>query len=326
MKPDINQILEYIEQIKQQEWLTEGKAWWPDHLFHCTDIVNAIQILNDGKLISRSHLEETKHGYYDIASQSVISGTDTRWLNYVRLYFRPYTPTQYCNEGFRPPGQYRYKSKCPMPVYFIFDSAKILGRKTTLFSKGNLGALIHEVGGDSTFFASIPFEKVYHTGITSEDKSIIHHRCAEVIVPNELDLDCLKIVYCRSQAEFETFINLLSPEQKRRWIRKIGLSNKHKLFEKQWAFIDKVDLSSTEVTFTFNPFSSTYGPFHMILTIEDIFTNNKTQAYNNENFFIGPFLQNGHKISFPVNSNFYRVELFLDNHIAYKNVYNPSPF
>ncbi|MGO8701673.1 MAG: DarT ssDNA thymidine ADP-ribosyltransferase family protein [Limisphaerales bacterium] len=80
----------------------------------------------------------------------------------MRLYFRPRTPTQHQIEGFRPAGQYGSLGKhMPLPVFFLFDSKDVLTREATRFSKGNLSQN-PEVGEDATFFASIPFEKVYH--------------------------------------------------------------------------------------------------------------------------------------------------------------------
>jgi len=56
---------------------------------------------------------------------------------------------------------------------------------------------------------------VYHEGwMKEEEKSQIKfHRHAEVIVPEELGLDALQRVWCRSEAEYQTLLHFLTPEQ-----------------------------------------------------------------------------------------------------------------
>ena len=93
-KPDAEKILANVEHIKEQTWLTKSQQWWPDYLFHFTDILNAVKILNDGVMFSRLQLEKNKELITDIASKKVIESTDLKWKNHVRLYFRPRTPTQ----------------------------------------------------------------------------------------------------------------------------------------------------------------------------------------------------------------------------------------
>jgi hypothetical protein len=63
---------------------------------------NAIKILESGQLLSRKKLIEAGEMITDNASAEVIDNTDEAWKGYVRLYFRPRTPTQHNNQGFRP--------------------------------------------------------------------------------------------------------------------------------------------------------------------------------------------------------------------------------
>lgn len=221
LKPDADKILSHIEDIKKRSWLTESQRWWPDHVFHFTDILNAVKILNDGVMFSRLQLEKNKELITDIASKAVIESTDLKWKDYVRFYFRPRTPTQFNNEGFRPEDQRRLASHCPVPIFFIFDSKAILTNKTTCFSDGNLAAGA-QTGETAQFFLSLPFEKIYHDqGLTEEEKrNIVFHRHAEVIIPKSLDLSSLKFIWCRSQAEFETLLYLLLPKTRQIWGKK----------------------------------------------------------------------------------------------------------
>ena len=53
-KPDADRILRHLEALKQTAWLGEARAWWPNYLFHFTDLENAAAILEEGKLLARS--------------------------------------------------------------------------------------------------------------------------------------------------------------------------------------------------------------------------------------------------------------------------------
>lgn len=315
-KPDAGKILAHIECIKKQSWLTESQRWWPDHLFHFTDILNAVKILNDGVMFSRLQLEKNKELITDIASKKVIESTDLKWKNYVRLYFRPRTPTQYNNEGFRPKDQRKLESHCPVPIFFIFDSKTILINKTTSFSDGNLAADA-QTGETSNFFLSLPFEKIYHDrGLTEGDKrNIIFHRHAEVIILKSLDLSSLKFIWCRSQAEFETLIYLLPSKIHQKWVKKIGVGNKSLLFYAYWSFIVKADLSTSIVSFTFNP-SRTPGPFHAELDIEEVETK-VVYSWEKKDFYTKDTLS--FDLSNMTQPEHYVVKFRLDGRLAYQN-------
>lgn len=318
-KPDAEKILAHIENIKKQSWLSEYQRWWPDHLFHFTDILNAVKILNDGMLLSRSKLEKSGSMATDIASQKVIESTASKWKDYVRLYFRPHTPMQYRNEGFRPKDQRELGSHCPVPIIFIFDAKNILTNKETLFSDGNLAADA-QTGTTSNFFLSLPFEKIYHDRSLwmlsdGEKNNIIFHRHAEVIIHKFLDLSSLKFIWCRSQAEFETLVHLLPPKIHQKWIKKIGVGNKSLLFYAYWSFIIKADLSTTTVSFTFNP-SRTPGPFHAELDIEEAGTK-VIYSWEKKDFYtVGTLSFDLSNITQPEH---YVVKFRLDGQLAYQN-------
>lgn len=315
-KPDADKIIAHIELIKRQQWLAPYQRGWPDYLFHFTDISNAVKMLQEGMLFSRSELEKRKSPITDIASPEIISSTPSEWKGYVRLYFRPRTPMQYRNEGFRPIRQRELGgAHCPVPIVFIFDAKNILTNKKTKFSDGNLAAGA-AVGEDSNFFLSIPFQKVYHDESIGENekRNIIFHRHAEVIIPDSLDLSNLKFIWCRSQAEFETLVHLL-PNSK--WMNKIGIGNRAGLFNARWSFVEKVDLSPTIITFTFNP-SQTPGPFFAKITVEELETKTHYFWENKEFFAAGTKTFNLSNMTHP---EFYSIELSLDNQLAYKNIY-----
>jgi len=122
---------------------------------------------------------------------------------------------QFNIEGFRSHDLYANHGCCPVPVVMLFDSVELLTRKTTCFSTGNLAKRREaNVGATAEFLKSIPFDKVFHVGRLSdvEKREIVFRRQAEIIIPEELDLTALRYVGCRTQAEYETLLWLLTPE------------------------------------------------------------------------------------------------------------------
>lgn len=97
LKPGYEKIKKQIEYLIEQPWLADSQKHWPPHLFHFTNIDNAVSILSDGFLLPRSELEKKGKLKTDIASPGIISETLSEWKNFVRLYFRPRTPMQYRN-------------------------------------------------------------------------------------------------------------------------------------------------------------------------------------------------------------------------------------
>lgn len=243
LKPDKDTIEEFIFNLAKQRWLKRSaRYWWPKCLFHFTDIRNVVGILKIGKLLSRNNAEKKGLMATDNASPEVIDGTDDWVKDYVRFYFRPRTPTQYRNEGIRPKSERMLGAHCPVPVFFIFKSMPILTQKGTRFSDGNLGSYHSSIGDSVEFLQNLPFKKIYHSGAYDKnvDSDIKFHRNAEVIVPNEIDLKFLHYIFCRSEAEKETLLNLLPEEIKKKWIRKIIYKPDLALFEKKMDVCRKI--------------------------------------------------------------------------------------
>jgi ssDNA thymidine ADP-ribosyltransferase DarT-like protein len=139
----------------------------------------------------------------DNASRPVMGHTLDKWKDYVRLYFRPRTPTQIRNEGIRPPTQQYLESHCPVPVFLLFDSVELLTRQETQFSDRSLAKTGTRAYDSAAAFIKLPFAKIYHNTafLPDQREDIVACRHAEVIVPRHLDLGALKYVWCRSQAE-----------------------------------------------------------------------------------------------------------------------------
>ncbi len=320
LKAGHEKILQHIDHLITQSWLTDSQKSWPRFLFHFTDITNAKNILADGFLFSRARLQKSGKLTTDIASPEIIKSTADKWKTFVRLYFRPLTPMQYSIEGFRSKVNIKYDAHCPVPVIFVFDAKKILTLQPTLFSNGNLRAEGVQVGNSVDFYKSLPFRMIYHHASLQhlsdgEKRSVIFHRHAEVIIPNSLDLSNLKFILCRSRAEFETLIQLLPIGSRPTWKNKIRIASS--LFFSEWVYIKKVFLSSSSIIFHFSPSSESY-PFHARSEIKEIKTD-KTYFWEEKAFKAEGKLEfNLSNLSHP---GHYRISFYLDDCLAYRNIY-----
>jgi len=241
-------------------------SWWPRWVYHFTDVRNAAGILQSGALYSRAEALRRGLMQVDNASNEVISQTRLERQEFVRLYFRPRTPTQYRNEGIRPRGQRELDAHCPVPVYLCFDAQMILSADDTQFSDGNMASARVAYSGERDFFLSIPFAQVFHEGAirqTDDKAEIIFRRNAEVLVPNRLSLEpTLKYIACRTAAERQTLLQLLPVQSRLRWSPLIRVAEQG-LFYRYWTYIEQVVTMDDRVIFRFNPDSRTPGPFEI---------------------------------------------------------------
>ncbi len=248
---DINRLMGRLRDVAPNNW-------WQNFIYHFTNVPMAVSILEMGALLSRSEASRLGIMATDNASQQVLGQTSDQWKNYARLYFRPKTQTQHRNEGFRPMRHYWKGAHCPMPVYFLFDSRIVLSRTDVRFSNGNLAS------GDSEVFESINEERILQ---------IVSRRQSEVIVPDALHLDALKVIVCRSEAERETLLCLLSSMASTRWEEKIEIDNGNwDLFVRDWVYVESVGLSESSITLHFhlNVNTENSGPFRADLSITDV--------------------------------------------------------
>jgi len=305
-----------MDSLKAKDWLGSARAWWPDYLFRIDNITSAASILNDGKLLSRKRASEMGKMISDSASPGVIAHTSDIWKDYVRLYFRPRTPTQYHSEGIRPSHQYGLGACCPVPVFILFNSREIMTRDGALFSTGNLASSNAEVGDDAKFLRRIPFEDVYHNDSFGEEARgrIVFHRHAEVIYPRQLDLDAVKGIYCRTSAERETLLALLTPTAANRWSNSIGLSSKLNLHYRWWTFLEEVDLAQGLVTLSFNPSSRTPGPFRIRVEME---SRGATYSWSAESYMAN----RREEIGIERSLDEYTVVVKLDSDLIFKSAY-----
>jgi len=246
--------------------------WWPRFVYHFTDVRNAVHVLQSGNLYSRAEATRLGLMQVDNASSEVIGQTRSERLEFVRLYFRPRTPTQFRNEGIRPRGQQELDAHCPVPVYFCFDAQAILSNDDTQFSDGNLASTRASYSGERDFFLNIPFDRVFHEGVIRQDDDkaeIIFRRNAEILVPNRLSLESgLKYVVCRSAAERQTLLQLLPAPLRQHWTPLVRVIEQG-LFYRQWTFVEQVVTVDDAVVFRFNPDSRTPGPFAAVFSYRE---------------------------------------------------------
>ena len=91
--------------------------WWLKFAFHYTDVRNAANIIETGHLYSRNKALEDDSMTNDNANPDVIAQSSDSH-DWVRLYFRPKTPTQYRNEDIKPAST-QGDGHCPVPVFFF---------------------------------------------------------------------------------------------------------------------------------------------------------------------------------------------------------------
>ena len=275
---EIREIRQHLGSLKQQSWLLPSQRWWPDFLFHCTDVRNVVNILRTGEMLNRTQALALQQLHVDIASPEIIANTNQTWQDYVRLYFRPKTPTQYRNEGFRPITQQTYHAQCPVPVYLIIDAMEVLSKVGVLFTDGNVAAGAQPTD-DIEFFKVIPFEVVYHSESydTSIPNRIVYHRNAEVLAPERLGTTAIRFICCRSQAEYDTLLDLLPPGTFNHWVGKIGVRPQRNLFYKEWCFVNQVEMNQESVLFRFNTGDSRNpsGPFKARAEIVETLTGSR---------------------------------------------------
>jgi hypothetical protein len=323
LKPDADRIRDFLENLAQEDWVKRTeRRWWPQFLFHYTDIRNAVRVLQDGCLYSRKYLEDHEQFIVSSGSPDVLSITEENVKDCVRLYFRPQTPTQYYVEGIRSRASLAVSrfpdAHCPVPVFFLFNASHILARVDSRFSDGNLGSGRAKLFGTAAEFENLPWKYVYHTGSidVSQRDTIVFHRHAEVIVPQKLDLGALRFIYCRSEAERETLLYLLSPDLLKRYQDKIVASTRSTLFYRQHTFVERARHSSQTIDFYFSPETKSPGPFSLLIDLEIASQHHISKL---EDFVIGkPYV---YRIKLPVSATSYRVYLTLDEHLAYANEY-----
>ena len=270
LKPDAKEIRVHMRGLASSLGLRGNQRRWPNWLFRSDHVENTAEILNSGKLLSRAAAERDQLIVKDSGNPKLIRQLTSEHRRYVRLYFRPRTPTQYVNEGIRPEHKIEYKAHMPVPVYLLLSNS-LLMEEGVQFTRGRLTESA-TIGKTARFLRNTKFGDIYHDsgvgrwGESDRRPSILNARHAEVLVKDELPLDHLKHIVCRSAPERDTLLNLLASEVRTRWIERIRVDGgKGRFFYQRATFVQAANLSPTESHFVFysNIPSDMRGPFEL---------------------------------------------------------------
>ena len=248
--------MSYRDIILNNKQNNTSVPWWPLYAYHYTNVNNAVSILSSGILFSRSYAAKHNLLRTDSASRQVIDMTRTDTLSFVRFYFRPLTPTQYYNEGYKHP-QLRYfgdtNANMPVPIFFVFNLEKLLLTPGVQFSDtSQAGSGAPTVSGEEAF-SKLNFKKIYSDGPC--DKETIKYRHAEILHPNAYAInDSLEAVLCRNAVEQITLLTLLRERSSKAFFQykdKIKVC-KTKMFENNGLFVTGCQYHNATIGISFS--------------------------------------------------------------------------
>lgn len=239
---------EILEEVK--EYLPLERQWWPDYFYHFTDVHNAASIIENGWIYSRTQANRKNIMINDNASRVVIENTTSENKIFGRLYFRPLTPTQYHNEGFKPEGirNHNINASCPVPVFFLLSVEKTMALPGTKFAERGLSGERHNIQEGETEFSRLNFSKIYHDGPYDNlaDCDIKEFRQSEIIREGGFPLpQIIRGIMCRSNAERETLLYLLKKCSLRlyeTYKRYVIYKPSHRMFYNNGIFIKEVSV------------------------------------------------------------------------------------
>ena len=190
---------------------------WARYAYHYTDVTNAVNIVRQGKIFSRNKVLENGLMFNENAGTQIVNLNDTAH-NYARLYFRPQTPTQFHNEGYKHSSLRIGKdggANIPIPIFFLFDLKKLMANPNVKFvATGLAGTNPAALEDGEKNFGKLPFHDIYDSGAIYGDadniRYIVSLRRAEIVIPDELELEpYLEKIVCRNEIERRTFLHLL---------------------------------------------------------------------------------------------------------------------
>lgn len=324
-KRGLDDIKGFLEQQSKEQWLhLSTRRSWPHYLYHYTDIKNVVSVLKEGILHSRGHLERNNIVFSDTGSHEVLRWTDNEVIVCVRLTFRPLTPTQYHHEGIKTQvllnsGDSFARTHSPVPVFLIFDAVQVLSRQETLFAEVGLARVGASRLSTSEELINLPWKDIYGIGPLKqndpEKATKNSRRNAEVIIPKHLDLDSLRSIHCRSVAEQETLLHLLSDKARRKYAGIITSTRRESLFHRKRSFVTQVILGEEGAIINFWPDTHCPGPYNIKINIHNLSTKQRLTTVA-EREAIGVM-----KVPFIQSIAEYRFELYLDDFLAYANSY-----
>ena len=234
--------------------------WWPNFFYHFTDVHNAASIIESGWIYSRARVDEENIMVNDNASRVVIEATHFDNTMYGRLYFRPMTPTQYHNEGFKPEGVRKQdmNASCPIPIFFLLSVEKIMEITDIKFAERGISGERQNIKEGETEFAKLNFHKIYHDGSynAQTEWDIKEYRQSEVICKNGFPVpQTIRGIVCRSNAERETLLYLLKKYSLRlyeTYKKMIIYKPSHRMFYNNGIFIKEVSIVDDLISMELN--------------------------------------------------------------------------
>ena len=296
---------------------------WPSRLFRHEALENAIRVLQSGQLLSRRDASSLL--VRDVAPDEIINSTDAAH-GYVRLYFRPRTPTQYRIEGIRREEEIWNGKHAPVLYMFVFRSNAILTKSNVRLSSGNMQVPGTSVLDGDQDFACLNFDKIYHEGSynTDTDADIKIWRCAEVLSDQPIVLDdALEAVVCRSHAERQTLLYMLG-DSAALWANKITVVTQPGIFNAEYAYVEAVDLNSNGVAVRFHPRRKAPMATWVRAEIRNLHNLVDSRTWSNRELD----LRRNWNFVFEPSEGRYLFNLWIDNESAYSSVltYGEQPF
>lgn len=249
--------MNYLEIINNNKNnLPDERKWWAKFAFHYTDITNALSIILSETLYSRLSAKKERLMKNDNASYQVIDMTNSNVQSFVRFYFRPLTPTQYYNEGYKHPSL-RYdmdsNANVPVPIFFAFNLEKLLKDPDIRFSKGSQAGYRESTYSGVESFALLPFDKIYSNGIVDEETLKCRH--AELLYPNKYPIyQSLEAILCRNEFEQSMLLSLLRKNNEKLFYKYKPLIKvcKENMFEKNGLYLHSIRLDDNKLSITFS--------------------------------------------------------------------------
>lgn len=244
----------FADTIEKNYTLSPVK-WWTKFAFHYTDISNAISIIRQETLYSRLYAKEEHLMKNDNASYQVIDMTAANAQSFVRFYFRPLTPTQYYNEGYKHP-DLRYASdlnaNVPVPIFFVFNLENMLQDPKVKFSETSQAGYGSTMLSGEKAFEKLPFDKIYSDGYAEDE--VLKFRHAELLYPTSYRItDSLKAILCRNEFEQSMLLSMLKKADEKMFLKYKPFIKvcKDKMFEKNGLFVQDIRLGNGKISFSF---------------------------------------------------------------------------
>lgn len=251
---------------RNRAMMSAGYEWWPAFIYHFTDIQNAVSILKDGRILCRADAEGQHKMCNENASKAVIDMTDPDVTAYARFYFRPKTPTQYHNEGYKHPNARRFieGANIPVPIFFLFDTIEMLNTDGVVFSTESQAGHGTDWHAGPDNFGKLAFSEIYNDGPMQNIEHEKKVRQAEIAYHGSFEIkNRLKFILCRSEPERITLLSLLESESidLLRKYQGIIKTNTTKMFYKNGQYVKDVLMDNDNLIYRLNdsPYLHSYA-------------------------------------------------------------------